>query len=327
MLGMEFLKGQGLGNQLFCLASVKSLALDNGYLFGTANQKIFAQNIHNNRGMYFMDVDLGENIDDPADFNRYDEKEERIWIKNSYHDVTHGCYIAGADPDLFQIRDNTIVYGNLQSERYFEKHIGDFKKWFRVKKACESYEYSADDLCIMNMRGGEYVGARELYLRKQYWLNAMEYMKKINSNMRFMIVTEDVKNAKKMFHDIPVYHFDMGGDYVTVKNAKYLIVSNSSFACFPVFTSETCKVVIAPKYWARHNVSTGYWASEQNIYSGWLYMDRDGRVFTDKECKAELDNYKKTDAFKKLRSAKKPEGIDYFVQANLLRIKGYLGVQ
>lgn len=35
----------------------------------------------------------------------------------------------------------------------------------------------------------------------------------------------------------------------------------------------------------------------------------------------------KTDAFKKLKSAKKPEGIDYFVQSNLLRIKGYLGVQ
>ena len=33
MLGVEFLDGQGLGNQMFCLASVKSLALDNVYVF------------------------------------------------------------------------------------------------------------------------------------------------------------------------------------------------------------------------------------------------------------------------------------------------------
>lgn len=326
MLGMEFLDGQGLGNQMFCLASVKSLALDNGYVFGTANQKMFAQNIHNKKGIYFMDVDLGENIDDMATFKKYYEKEERIWIKNSLHDVIHGCYIAGVDSNLFRIKDNTIVYGNLQSERYFKKYRDDLKKWFRVKKEYESYEYSQDDLCIMNMRGGEYVGAKELYLKKQYWLNAMEYMKKINSNMRFMIVTEDVKHAKRMFPDLPVFHFDIGGDYVTVKNARYLIASNSSFACFPAFTSETCKFVLAPKYWARYNVSSGYWASEQNIYSGWMYMDREGKVFTAEECRKELENYKKSDAYRVLKAAKKPEGMKYFVQSGLLKLKGYLPV-
>ena len=324
MLGVEFLDGQGLGNQLFCLASVKSLALNQGYQFGTVNRNIFAKNIHNKKGMFFMDVDLGENITDFTVFERYYEKEKRIWIKNSVHDMTHGCYIAGEDSELFHVQDNTIIYGNLQAERYFAEYRESLSDWFRVKKEYESYEYTQDDLCIMNMRGGEYVGAKELYLEKGYWIHAMEYMKKINSNMRFMIVTEDVKSSKKMFPDIPVFHFDICGDYVTVKNARYLIASNSSFACFPVFTSETCKKVIAPKYWARHNVSTGYWASEQNIYSGWLYMDKGGKVFTADECRKELEKYKGTNEFRTLESAKKPCGIDYLVQTNLLRLKRYL---
>lgn len=326
MLGVEFLNGQGLGNQLFCLASVKSLAIDNGYIFGTANQNMFAQNIHNKKGMYFMDVDLGENIDDTTVFTEYHEQEERIWIKNSNHDITHGCYIAAEDSNLLHIKDNTIVYGNLQSEKYFEKHINELGKWFHVKKEYESYEYTQDNLCIMNMRGGEYIGARELYLEKEYWIHAMQYMKKINNKMRFMIVTEDIKSAKKMFPDIPAFHFDIGGDYITIKNARYLILSNSSFACFPAFTSETCKIIIAPKYWARHNISTGYWSSEQNIYSGWTYMDRKGEVFTAEECRAELKKYKETQEFRTLKNAKKPEGINYFVQSNLLRIKGYLNI-
>ena len=70
-------------------------------------------------------------------------------------------------------------------------------------------------------------------------------------------------------------------------------MSNSTFAFFPAFTSETVKYVIAPKYWARHNVSDGYWASEQNIYSGFTYMDRKGKLFTAEECRKELEEYKK----------------------------------
>ena len=62
---------------------------------------------------------------------------------------------------------------------------------------------------------------------------------------------------------------------------------------FPAFTSDTVQYILAPKYWARHNVSDGYWASEQNIYKGWHYMDRNGRVFTDEECREELAAYKK----------------------------------
>ena len=59
-------------------------------------------------------------------------------------------------------------------------------------------------------------------------------------------------------------------------------------------TSDELKYAIAPKYWARHNVSDGYWASEQNIYSCFHYMDKKGRIFTPEECRQELEEYKKT---------------------------------
>ena len=59
MIGTEFLDGQGLGNQLFCYVTARAIAEENGYEFGTAGQECFAVNIHSNRGMYFMDVDLG----------------------------------------------------------------------------------------------------------------------------------------------------------------------------------------------------------------------------------------------------------------------------
>ena len=138
-------------------------------------------------------------------------------------------------------------------------------------------------------------------------------MKKIRPDMEFMIITDDVETAAKVLPGIPAHHFDIGKDYVTLKNAYYLLLSNSSFACLPAHTSETLKFAIAPKYWARHNVSDGYWASEQNIYSLFHYMDRSGRMFSARQCREELAEYKKTSA-KYAKRNKKPGKAGFFFQ-------------
>jgi hypothetical protein len=93
---------------------------------------------------------------------------------------------------------------------------------------------------------------------------------------------------------VKAYNFNLAKDYSILKNARYLLLSNSSFTYFPTFTSDEKQYIIAPKYWARHNTSDGFWASEQNIYEGFNYMDRQGRVFTPAECRAELEGYKRT---------------------------------
>ena len=64
MIGTEFLKGQGLGNQLFCYVTARCIAKERGCAFGTAGQEQLAVNIHSKKGMYFMDLDLGERIPD-----------------------------------------------------------------------------------------------------------------------------------------------------------------------------------------------------------------------------------------------------------------------
>lgn len=292
MIGTEFLKGQGLGNQLFCYVSARCIAKDLGRDFGTAGQEQLAVNIHSKKGMYFMDMDLGSPILDVNGFHIYREAEERLYLKNCAHDMANGCYVAGADENLYRIGDNTLIYGNLQAERYFIRHKEEIKEWLKVKAEFDSYEFCRDNLCIMNVRGGEYAGNRALFLRRKYWLDAMKYMRSLRSDMEFMIVTDDVEAAKRLLPDIPACHFELAKDYVTIKNAKYLILSNSTFAFFPAFTSETAIKIIAPKYWARHNVSDGYWASEQNIYEDFVYQDRKGRLFTARECVEELEEYK-----------------------------------
>ena len=248
--------------------------------------------------MYFMDIDLGEEItpEKVKTMNRFEDDDTRLYLGNSRHDMTHGAYISGPNPDIHHVPDDTLLYGNLQDESYFGKYREEIRQWLSIKPEYDSDEYTRDNLCIINMRGGEYTDHPELYLDRRYWLHAIDNMLKIRPDMEFMIVTEDEEAARKVLPEYECHHFDMGRDYVTIKNARYLILSNSSFAILPVITSQTLRYAIAPKYWARHNVSDGYWASEQNIYSFLHYQDREGRIFTPDECRRELETYKKTSA-------------------------------
>ena len=295
MIGTEFIPGYGLGNQLFFYIVTRCIALEKGVDFGFVNPGQVGNVFHSQKGMYFMDIDMGTEIsrEDMDKYKIYHEQEDRLYMGNSVHDMTNGCYISGADPMLMQVEDNTIIYGNMQDQSYFEKYRDQIREWLHVRQEAESYEYTADDLCIINMRGGEYTSCPELFLDRRYWLNAIKNMKKINPDMRFMIITEDEEAAKKVLPEYECHHFDMGKDYVTIKNARYLILSNSSFSLMPVMSSTELKYAIAPKYWARHNVSDGFWSSEQNIYSFLTYQDKKGRLFSADECRTELEEYKK----------------------------------
>ena len=292
MIGTELLRGQGLGNQLFCYVTTRCIAKRLGYAFSILGAETLANNIHSDCGLYFMEPDFGKPAQ-KADFSGfYEEKEERLFSGVSKHDLLHGAYVTGADEALFHIADGTLLMGNMQAEAYFLEYRDEIREWLRVKPEYDCTEYASDHLCILHLRCTDYTDSPELFLRKKYWLDGMENMRRLRSDMRFMIVTNDVSEAGRLLPDIPAVHFDLAKDYSIIKNASYLLLSNSSFAYFPALCSETLRFAIVPKYWARHNVSDGYWASEQNIYTGFHYQDRRGRLFTAEECRKELAAYK-----------------------------------
>lgn len=289
MLATEILRGQGIGNQLFCYVTARSIAHTRGLDFGIKDTGWSGDKRYNQSGFYWFDLDWGQEVPDGLDV--YYEKEVRKKLNTCHHDMTVGCDVRGYDQGLMDVPDNTIIFGNMQDEKYFDHNKELVKEWLKVKEEYDTYEYMDDDVCVLNYRGGEYVGFHELYLTRQYWLNAMENMTKINPNMKFVTITDDVKASQAMLPEIPAYHFTVDKDYAIIKNSKHVILSNSSFPFFAVYTSDTIENIIAPKYWARHNVSDGYWAMSQNIYSGWTYQDRDGNLSTAEECVKELEEY------------------------------------
>ena len=290
MIVTEIYKGQGLGNQLWCYVTTRVIALDNGYKFGIMHPEKF-------KCLDFLDLDFGEKVIGgmgpeggpptvlPNNIQYYYTEKEIIHPKN-------GADIRLHDPDLLNIKDGTKIDGYMQDEQYIIHRKNEIKEWLKVKPELICKDYSSENICIINFRGGEYIGVRNVFLPQEYWDYSIMHMRTINPNLKFIVITDDTITAKKFFPNFEVKHFSIGKDYSIINNAHYLILSNSSFAFFPTWLNEKVKQVIAPKYWSHYNVSDGYWSMGYNITSGWNYLDRCGKLLTYEECKMDIEQYK-----------------------------------
>jgi hypothetical protein len=290
MLITEIYKGQGLGNQLWCYVVTRCIALRNNYQFGIKSPENF-------KCSEFMDIDVGGPVyggkgpegGPPLELPQgitYYYRERSIRHPYSLADIS------AFDKDLISVQDNTKIDGNMQDEKYIFEYKDQIRNWLKVNEKFECYDYAKDDICVINFRGGEYRYIKDVFLPKKYWDDAIAYMLGINKNFKFVIITDDVKTAKKFFPKYSVNHFSIGKDYSIIKNAHYLIIANTSFAWFPAWLNLRVKLCIAPKYWWAHNISDGYWACDSNITEGWLYLDRSGVIYTHDQCAQELINYK-----------------------------------
>ena len=288
----EMYNGQGLGNQIFCYVTTRVIALDKGYDFGIISPEKF-------KGRDFLELDFGKEIVGGRGPEGGPPKKLPNGIFHYYCEkqILHpknGSDMRLYDENLANVFPNTKIDGLMQDEKYFEHRKNEIREWLRIKEEYECYDYENDNTCVINFRGGEYARHKDLYLSKKYWEDAVNNILKINPDFKFVVITDDIHEAKKFFPNYDVFHFNIGKDYAILKNAHYLILSNSSFAWFPAWLNEKVKMVIAPKYWARHNISDGYWSCGYNITAGWTYQDRDGNLSDYATCVKEFEEYQKS---------------------------------
>lgn len=291
LLVTEMYNGQGLGNQIFCYVATRVIALDKGYDFGIINPEKF-------KGADFLNLDFGKKViggkgPEGGPPTKLPEGIKYYYREKQIIHPVNGSDIRLYDKNLVNVFPNTKIDGMMQDEKYFEHRKNEIKEWLKVKEEYECFDYANDNICVINFRGGEYARHKDLYLGKKYWEDAVNNMLQINTNFKFVVITDDTFEAKKFFPNYDVFHFSIAKDYVVIKNAHYLILSNSSFAWFPAWLSENLKYCIAPKYWVGHNISDGYWNCGYNITKGWMYQDQDGKLSDYATCIKEFGEYQK----------------------------------
>jgi len=236
--------GSGLGNQLHRYVATRVIALDNGYSWGMENPWNF-------KGT-FMDIEMGL----PSEGIKHHFEEAKI--VNS-----QGVDIRRYDSRIKDIQDDTTIDGEFQSEQYFEHRLDEVRDWLKVEPLKMD-----KNLCVINFRGGEYKGVLELFLPMEYWQSAVGKMLEINPDMQFEVHTDDMEAARTFFPHFDIIH-DIGLNWRSIRYAKYLILSNSSFAILPALLGDA-KLILAPAFWAGRNV--GYWKLPQNEYKRFTYL-------------------------------------------------------
>lgn len=287
-----------LGNHMWQYAVCRVIAEKLGYKWGINPTPSHDYHKGMNQ-MYFMDVDFGEFPS--GEFTDFHEE----WKTYNHVDNVNITFL---DPRVYEIKDQTRLIGHngayggiYQCEDYLIERKEDIKKWFRFNKEHEEkyknqikemgFELD-ENLCVINFRGGEYSGLSTVILKWDYWKNSINHMLSTNPEMKFLVVTDDPSCAKAyMPFDIPTVHGDIGFDFYVVNKAKHLIISNSTFGWWAAWLNSEAKEIIAPKYWARHNVSDGYWSTGESYTRGFLYMDREGKISNYEECKNEAIEY------------------------------------
>jgi hypothetical protein len=305
MIGTQIYRGQGLGNQLWTYAVTRSIALKNGYQFGIAGDRFFQLN-------KYIQLDYGNPIITTLVENpvyRIPQGFEYYYAEEKIFHPKYKCDISPLDTNLTNISDATFIDGNMQAEMYISEFKNEISGWLEVKD-------KVFDGCTIHFRGIEYAGLKDVLLSQEYYKNAMRYMTEKYGEVEFRVVTDDFKLAKIYFPDLKILgrnkyrtlvdselkplkdSFSLGPnqtsiarDFSAIQNSRYLIIPNSSFSWWAAWTNRIAKEVVAPKYWASHNFSDGFWATGDILTQGWTWLDRFNDFKTSEECGFEKESY------------------------------------
>jgi hypothetical protein len=290
-----------LGNHMWQYSVCRTVAEKLGYKWGINSSP--THDYHNGMNqMYFMDVDFGQSI--TGSFTDFHEK----WT--THNGINEFVNITTLDERVWSIKDNTKLIGHngafggiYQSERYFEGFEDTVRSWFKIKeeysklydeKLIENNIILDENTCVINFRGGEYRNIRNVLCRPEYWKDSINLMLSFNPNMKFILITDDTFFAKSFIpFDIPTYHFDIGLDFYIINKSKWLIISNSSFGWWASWLNVSANKILAPKYWASHNNSNGYWSTGDSYSKPFSYVGRDGLIYSYEQCKSEAENFNK----------------------------------
>jgi hypothetical protein len=302
MIITELYNGQGLGNQLWCYVVTRVIAQKNGYEFGIMSPNKF-------KGSDFLEIDFGKEVTggigpEGGPPTKLPDGIQTYYKEKMITEPTYKYDVSVLDNDLIKIKDNTKIDGVMQDENYIIDYKKEITQWLKIKSEKNILDYSNDEICVIHVRGGDFRGSLAL-LGGKYYTDSIEKMKTINNVKKFVAITDDIHYCNSILPNIEIvssskYGNDnrkaqhhIGGpihtDFTILKNARYSIISSSSFSWWATWINSENKFVIAPKYWAAHKISNGFWSTGGSLTKGWNYIDKNGELFTYDDCKKELN--------------------------------------
>lgn len=234
------LKG-GLGNMLFQIAATISIAIDNSFDYSFINFK-------NNCNVLEL-INNRETKDYLQLFNTlnlcFDETNNHQLIEYPFNYKN------------IEIKDNVIIDGYFQSQKYFNHNRENILSKFNFSMLITEkldYDFENKNYCSIHVRRGDYTILNNHYhqLDINYYKKAIEIMK--TTSDIFLVFSDDIDYCKEIFNGIDnIFFVENKKDYVELymmSLCKNNIIANSSFSWWGAWLNKNeNKVVVAPEKW------------------------------------------------------------------------------
>jgi hypothetical protein len=227
-----------LGNQMFQYAVCRTIAEKNGYSFHIP---------------YDLSINDGHNISNYFSVDMGSSDGEIIYK------FSEDARIQKFNPEIFNIPDGTLIWGFYQTDKYFKENESNVKSWFKVDldEKTESILnlYNKEDYCFIHFRGTDYKqfdsGSR--FLPKKYFEDAKNLVKKKKSDIKFIVITDDIEEAKNYFPEDKSISNEMMVDFKLLYYSKYCIIPNSTFSWWAAWLSDKI-ITVAPNNWLNYQM-------------------------------------------------------------------------
>ena len=123
MIYLEFLEGQGLGNQLWNYVTLRSLANELGFGYEIINPENF-------KGKSFLQISYSKyKVRKNTKNNITRSHIPNIFREKLFYDKSLKTFVCDFDKEILQIKQNTLLKGLFQSEKYlFNNDINQYIK-------------------------------------------------------------------------------------------------------------------------------------------------------------------------------------------------------
>jgi hypothetical protein len=169
-------------------------------------------------------------------------------------------------PAFFSNQKDCLIEGYWQSYKYFESYADNIRQSFNFKSdAFKNFKLlksiKGSNSVSIHIRRGDYVKNKTTakfhgICEADYYLKAIELIRKEQNNIKFFVFSDDISAAKKILNGIEDVSFVEGApsqhhfDMMLMSNCKHHIIANSTFSWWGAWLNQNPqKIVIAPQKW------------------------------------------------------------------------------
>ncbi len=258
----------GLGNQMFQFAAGKALALhlgttlklDDSYLNRNSNGK------YTQRKFELGGFKLSEKLIGILHLYKFDSKLIRGFnrlfrFKSSVLNESNTHY----QTNFFETKDNALIIGYWQSEKYFKLHEKQIRNDFIIDDHFlngieeNKAKVLGSNSVSLHVRRGDYVtNTHSNYFHGvcgiNYYEDAVKFISNSVSNLELFVFSDDIEWCKEnLKFNYAINFIDTKSAYkdlYLMQNCKHNIIANSSFSWWGAWLNKSeSKIVVAPKKW------------------------------------------------------------------------------